>query len=207
MSQALGNPPSNFAVGPMTHTLPAGTRLLRIYFSGGPHPAQWNQFRDFGPTNSRFDHHRPPQQVQTRSILYATVGKDAFATALAEVFQDTRLIDRHRRAPRLAVFALTRPLALLDTGSNWPLQAGGNMSINSGPRSQSRKWSRAIYQQYFGVEGIYYPSSLLNTPCVAVYDRGKPALAANFLVDRALDNPQLLKAITKEASYLNFGVV
>jgi hypothetical protein len=42
-------------------TLPAGTIFGRIYESGGAHPSRWD-FRRFGPTQSRFDHH-PSQRV------------------------------------------------------------------------------------------------------------------------------------------------
>lgn len=81
-------------------TLPEGTTLARIYFSGGPHPVRWNEFRHYGPTNARFDHHVPDghgdSRTQDRSVLYC--GSDAL-TCLAEVFQQTRRIDRVRNGP------------------------------------------------------------------------------------------------------------
>ena len=45
------------SIGAEEIVLPAGAHLARIYSSGGKHPTQWNQFRYWGPTESRFDHH------------------------------------------------------------------------------------------------------------------------------------------------------
>jgi hypothetical protein len=47
-------------VSPDVETLPAGTRLWRIYFRGGSHPATWDQM------SARFDHHLDPPKVQNR---------------------------------------------------------------------------------------------------------------------------------------------
>lgn len=44
-------------------TLPAGTTFGRIYDAGGAHPSRWHEFRRFGPTGSRFDHHPEPSGV------------------------------------------------------------------------------------------------------------------------------------------------
>ena len=42
-----------------TIELSAGTLLARIYFTAGRHPSHWRQFRRFGPTAARWDHHLP----------------------------------------------------------------------------------------------------------------------------------------------------
>jgi hypothetical protein len=81
------------------------------------------------PTNSRFDHHLPPSAVQDRGILYAAI---TGMTPFAEVFQETRVIDRRRNAPWLVAFDLARPLELLDLTDSWPTRAGASMAINSG---------------------------------------------------------------------------
>ena len=61
--------------------------MWRIY-SRKYHAANWNAFRHYGPTTSRFDH-----QLSTpdpcRGILYAA---DSYATCIAEVFQEERFI-------------------------------------------------------------------------------------------------------------------
>lgn len=102
----LPEPPAIAAmrgITPDVEMLPAGTRLYRIYFRGGRHPGGWDRFRNFGPLpNARFDHHFEPPRVQERAILYAATRDDAVATCVAEVFQETRLVDTRRRNPQLA---------------------------------------------------------------------------------------------------------
>jgi hypothetical protein len=188
----------------MAKRLGKGKRLWRIYFQGGSHPAQWDDFRHFGATSSRFDHHTPPKRVQARGILYATLGKEGISTALAEVFQDTRHIDRRHRRPWLASFELIQPVELLDTGSKWPVRAGGNMAINSGARGRARAWSRAIYRGYPALEGIWYPSSLTNQPCVALYQRAAHALPPRPSFNQPLSHPSLLANLTQFAAKLNY---
>ena len=56
--------------------------------------------RTFGPTTARFDHQLPDvagnSGEQMRAIQYLTLDG---ITPLAEVFQDTRVIDRAARSP------------------------------------------------------------------------------------------------------------
>ena len=103
------DPPSieeHKALSPDIRQLGSGERLWRVYFRGGPHPAHWNSFRDFGPTSARFDHHREPPRAQDRAILYAA---SQVHTCLAEAFQDGRVVDRSARGPWLVAFDLQRP--------------------------------------------------------------------------------------------------
>src|ERR1700730_18924370 len=113
-----------FSVPPSFHSCPTGSRLWRIYFGGGAYPTPWNAFRHVGPTASRFDHHLLPKRVQTRGILYATSGSDAVLSALGEVFQETKVIDRRRNEPWLAAIDLEAGLQLLETTGRWPVRAG-----------------------------------------------------------------------------------
>ena len=206
MSEALPNPPHKFTVRPIRQSLKAGVTLWRIYFRGGPHPGSWKQFRHFGPTASRFDHHKKPSRIQKRGIIYASDGPKSIETVLAEVFQDTRLIDRFHNSPWLVGFELVNVLWLLNTGSNWPVRAGGNMAINSGSRVQSRKWSRKIYKQYASVQGIRYPSSITGQPCSAMYEKSAFALPSNPVVHKALDDPSLLPGLSRIAARLNYAL-
>ena len=193
------------AVHPDRAVVPQGTRLWRIYFAGGAHPVAWNAFRDFGPTNSRFDHHLPPSAVQDRGILYAaTTGMTPFA----EVFQETRVIDRRRNAPWLAAFDLGRPLELLDLTDGWPTRAGASMAINSGPRPKARRWSQRIYEAYQAIEGLWYPSSMDgNRPAVALYERGLEALPARPVFHRALADSALSVTVLRAARRFGYAVV
>lgn len=207
MSEVLPDPPSNFSVSEIVQSLSSGFQLWRIYFRAGDHPVMWPDFRYFGPTSSRFDHHLLPTSIQERGIIYSTAGSYAVDTAFAEVFQDTKVIDRFRNDPWLASYEITHSIELLDTGTNWPLRAGGNMAINSGSRVQSRKWSQEVYKQYPNVLGIWFPSSLTNQPCAAIYERAISVVTTRAIFNRPLNDPALLPGITHIASQLNYLLV
>src|SRR5512139_1525033 len=100
--------PKKFRVATDAYRLEAGVMLWRIYFRAGKRATAWNAFRYFGPTDSRFDHHTCPKRTQDRGIIYATTGRDAIGTALAETFQGTRLVDRHRDEPWIVGFGLAK---------------------------------------------------------------------------------------------------
>ena len=193
------------ALAPVLQILPAGTRCWRIYFQGGQHPTAWNALRGYGPTTARFDHHLPPPHVQARQVLY--IAENAL-TCFAEVFQDTRTIDRLRNDPWLVCIELTRPVPLLDLTGAWPTQAGSSMAINTGPRSRARRWSQAIYDAYPMVEGLYYASSMdANRPAVMFYERAANALPNRPSFHRALADPTLVPAIARAALHFNYLLV
>lgn len=204
MAEWLPPPPSSFGIGPVLRLLKRDDEVWRIYFQGGRHPTAWNEFRSYGPTNSRFDHHTYPKREQGRAIVYGSAGRQAIVTCLAEVFQDTRHINTTDRDPWLCCFRLARGLKLLNTSSEWPVRAGGNMAINSGVRHRSREWSRAIYRHYPEVEGIWYPSSLTNQPSVALYERALSALPAAVTLNLSLRDPSLFGDLTHAASRLGY---
>jgi RES domain len=189
-------------VPPAVRVVPRGTLLWRIYRRGTPHPAAWNMLRHFGPVPSmRFDHHAPPPSEQGRGILY---GARRVSTCFAEVFQETRTIERSRDQPWLVGFELARDVPLLDLTGNWPTQAGASMALSSGRRDRSRRWSERIYGDYPGVEGLYYPSSMdANQPALAFYERARGALPARPSLHRALADPGLDAAVVQAA--LLFG--
>lgn len=206
--ERLPKPPGPFPVPATVRVVGAGSLLWRIYYRSGKYPAAWNVFRDFGPISaSRFDHHLAPPRAQDRGILYAAEGPQALKTVLAEVFQKTRAIDRTKDAPWLASFEVTRDLRLLDTSGAWPHAAGGGMLLNSGPRRDARAWSRAIYDQYPDIEGISYPSSLIGSPCVALYERSRSAVPVTPAFHRALNDPALRVPIKDAAKAINYIVL
>ena len=192
--------------GPEIETLPAGALLWRAYFRSGPHPATWNVFRAYGPVSSaRFDHHDPPPHLQERAILYAA---SEGPTCLAEIFQETRVIDRRRNAPWLAAFELEAPLELLDLTRSWPTRARASMAINSGPRTRAQRWARAIYEAYPALQGIHYPSSMDgNRPAVALFERASPAMPSHPRFHRALAEAPLLIPLADAAARFGYRVV
>lgn len=190
---------------PELKRVPAGTVLWRVYLRGGPHPTSWSQFRSYGPVPSgRFDHHDPPPHRQERAILYAAIEGP---TCLAEVFQDTRVIDRHRNDPWLAAFVTAGALDLLDLTDTWPTRVGASMAINSGPRSRAQHWARAIYDAYPVVHGLYYPSSMDGSrPAVALFERASAAIPKHPQLNRALAEPPLLVPIANAAARFGYRV-
>jgi hypothetical protein len=192
-------------IPPELMRLPAGAELWRIYFSGGSHPTDWNEFRSFGPLpTARFDHHLEPPHEQDRGILYAAVHGP---TCLAQVFQEKRNIDRERRSPVLVAFTLVRDISVLDLSSTWPTAAGASMVICSGPRPRARRWSQAIYDAYPDVEGLWYPSSMYaNRPCIALYERAADALATPPRMHRLLSDPLLDHYLLKAAQDIRYSL-
>lgn len=181
-----------------------GTLLWRLYFRGGRHPTTWRSFRAFGPTLGRFDHQLPPPRLQERMILYCAAEG---ATCLAEVFQDTRVIDRSRASPWLVGFHLRTPVTLLDLRGSWPTRAGASMAIATGPRRRAQRWAQVIDEAYPSACGLTYPSSMhANSTSVALWERGAPALGPASAFNRRLDDPALLPALKRIARLLGYGL-
>ncbi len=193
-------------VSPAVRNVPSGNLLWRVYFRAGQHPTTWNRFRSYGPVSSgRFDHHDPPPHLQERAILYAAAEGP---TGLAEVFQDTRVIDRHRNDPWLVAFEIDAALDLLDLTGPWPTRAGASMAISSGPRPRAQRWAHAIYRAYPVLHGIYYPSSMDgNRSAVALFERALPAMPKQPRFNRALAEPPLLIPIASAAARFGYRVV
>lgn len=137
--------------------------------------------------------------------MYGAVGPLGGLTSIAEVFQDTRVLDRAAKSPCLLAFETTVELSLLDLTGTWPTQAGASMAIASGPRARARRWSQAIYQDFPAVAGLLYGSSMNgNQPCVALYERAQRALPANPSFNRMLTDPTLLTILKNACTDLNF---
>jgi hypothetical protein len=210
----LPDPPSVDAlraIEPDVHRLVQGTVLARVYFTAGPYPTRWNEFRRYGPINARFDHHLPDRvgqpREQERAILYCATSA---VTCLAEVFQETRRIDRARRAPWLAVFRLECDLELMDLTATYPTRAGASMAINSGSRARARAWARAWYDAFPGVQGIRYASSMhANEPAIALTDRAEQLapLRGHPDFNRALADDALLDVLKHAAARLGYGLL
>jgi len=192
-------------IGSDVYAVPAKTRLWRIYFRGGDHPVRWSDFRAFGPTNSRFDHHLLPKAVQDRKILYASQHGE---TAFAEVFQDGRVIDRFRNQPWLVAFDVVSAINLLDLTGNWPTRAGASMTINSGPRPRARQWSQHIYAAYPDISGLWYASSMdANRPAIALYERAEHTMPDRPVFNRSLADGALASMIVRAAKRFGYSVL
>lgn len=179
-------------------TVSAPATVHRVYFRGGPYASTWKSLRYFGPSDARFDHHErdPSGQPfhQDRGIIYLACD---IPTALAEVFQAGRLVDRHRHQPWLVSFSVARDIRLLDLTGMFCVQAGGSMKLVSGPRTYAQNWSRAFHACYGSIEGIYYPSSLTNRPVMALFERvlHPPPFPETPLLHRALNDALLIDPV------------
>ena len=131
-------------------------------------------------------------------------------TCFAEVFQESRVIDRRARDPWLVAFRLQQKLQLLDLTGIWPTRAGASMAINTGSRFRAQRWSRVIYDTYPYLHGLYYPSSMhANQPAIALYERASDTgvMPAQPLFHRSLSDPSLLTALRNVASDLGYLLI
>jgi hypothetical protein len=150
--------------------LSASTRLVRVFVAAGRHQQRWNTFRHTGPLpHARFDPHPPSPNgkvlaTPTHGVLYFGL---SVRTSIAEVFQDSSIVDRTTRRPHLAVFSPTRPLRLLDLTGLWPTRAGASQEISSGHKDITQAWARAIREAFPELDGLWYRSSM---------DSGDPAV-------------------------------
>jgi hypothetical protein len=195
-------------IAPQTLILPADTKLARIYYATGPYPSHWNQFRSFGPTAARWDHHLPNARSvgveQSRAIFYCAPDVD---TCAAEVFQATRRIDRTRNAPGLTVFALREAVTLLDLRGTFATKIGASTAIHSGPRSRARAWARELYDAFPDIQGLYYGSSMNGyAPAIALNERAQLAMPEQPQFHRALNDDMLVETLQQIALRLSYGL-
>ena len=179
---ALLNPPPGFGLRqPVFRTLPVGARLVRIY-----DPTQHNThsltFVQYGPRN-RFDHHRPSPSGSSvwndpdRGIYYAA---KEFSCCIAEIFGDTRQIDRPHL--RVATPTVTRKLRLLDLRGAAAMGAGSIAALSGdGDRTLTQAWSRYFYEEpsLSNCDGLIYRGAHNAEVAYALYERARDGLACS----------------------------
>ena len=179
--------------------------FFRVYFRGSRHPVTWRTFRTFGPTDARFDHHLRPPREQERGILYVAVHP---RTALAEVFQRRQTINTRRLNPWLVGFDTTEELSLLDLTGLWPTRAGASMALSTGPHARTRPWSRAAYQAYPQLHGLWYGSSMDSMrSCAALFERASGAIPPAPAFHRAVADVSLRALLEHWSTQLNYGLI
>jgi hypothetical protein len=196
---------------PSVRRFAAGTTLARVYFARGRHAIPWNEFRYTGPLNSRWDHHLPNAQgaahSQRRGIYYAAA--DA-KTCLAEVFQDTRRIDRAFQAPWLVVCKTLRGVEVLDLTGDFATRVGASMAIHSGSRVRARGSARDLYQAFPAAQGILYAASMHGgAPAFALNERaleGGPLFPSHPELHRALADDAMLDPLKHAARSLGYAL-
>ncbi len=193
------------ALKPKLTELQAGTTVYRVYFRGGDHPTLWNQFRRFGPSEARFDHHDPSGD-QNNAVVYLA---DSPTTCFAEVFQQLRVIDRALSRPWLVGFELDASLSLLDLTGRFTTRMGASAALMGAPRSVGRNWARGLYAAYPGIHGMLYPSSM--DGCGKAIVLNERAMAEGVFPDmpslhRALDDRSLDTMINNAGRLLGYAV-
>ncbi|MFW0790769.1 RES family NAD+ phosphorylase [Gordonia sp. CPCC 205333] len=179
--------------------------VWRVHATVGSHVLPWDAHRTWGPV-LRFDQHPLPVGEHPRyGIWYGAADPRG---ALAEVFQETRVIDRHTDAKYLTGLRFTRPLRLLDVGgigvATWITRAGGNHGLDSAPHRRSQQWARAIHSAFDEIDGIAYRGRFAGGTCVALFERTAGDFPANPLISLPLSHPGLEGRIATAAMDLGY---
>ena len=129
-------------------------------------------------------------------------------TCLAEVFQNTREVDRRNRHPWLVSFRLRSTLLLLDLTDTFPVQSGASMKLMTGPRRYAQNWARGYYESYPSIDGLYFNSSMTNRAALALFERVVPKAALPEVPDlhRSLADPLLLVPLQEGCADVGFGM-
>jgi RES domain len=184
---------------------PTTTVLWRVHRTIGEHVVPWNQLRYWGPASAmRFDPHEPPAHVQDRGVTYAAV---SVPTALAEVFQQTRVINTRRDAPYLTSWSPVRPLVLLDLAGTWPIKAGASHAINTGRRDHCRAWARTIHVARPDLDGLWHQSSMTGGEAVTLFTHAADSFPERPLLSKPLDHPGLRGRLLVAATEIGYRVV
>jgi len=186
-------------------TLPTEELWWRVHRTTGPHVLAWNGFREHGP-HLRFDPHPPPARIHPGvGVWYGACGPLA---CLAEAFQATRTIDRHRADPYLTAVGFGRDLQLLDlatdSAGSWPTRAGGTFALSTGPHSITQRWARRITEAFPALDGLHYNSRFAGQPCVALFTPATTAMARRPALSLPLSHPNLAIRIDTAARRLGF---
>lgn len=177
--------------------------IWRIHRTRGEHVLPWNQLRTFGPLPSmRWDQHPVPGPGPSAvGILY---GASDVGTAVAEVFQTTRIVDTVTGAPTLTGWRPTRPLGLLDLSDTWSLRNGASAALSTAPRPVCRRWARAISVAWPDLDGLRVPSTMTGRPNIVLWSSAADAMPELPLFSRPLDHPLVWSIVQAAASEIGY---
>ncbi len=184
--------------------LASHTVLWRAHRCAGEHVVPWHQLRYWGPTGARFDPQPPPPGPSERGVGYTALD---VATCLAEVFQQTRVIDTSRGAPYLTAWRPTRPLHLLDLTGGWPIRNGASHVMNTGPHELCRAWARAVVTRWPELDGLWHVSAMTGRPEVTLFTAAAATFPHRPLFSRPLADPGTRGWIAAAADLIGYAVV
>lgn len=199
-------PPQEFVLDPSLHIRTYSSQLWRVFRTEGSHPTEWDGLRHYGPIpNMRFDPHPPPVRTHPgASVMYTATQP---YTALGEVYQEDRVIDRAAGGAAIAAWIPARPLELLDLTSNWPVLNGAAASMQMDDKKHTQAWACEIHEQLGGhVDGLYHLSSINNEPLVTLFSRTElfPAFPARVRFSALLSDTtadEIIKSAKKKLGY------
>lgn len=198
--------PGELQFPPEHHRVPDTAAVLwRVHRTSGEHVVAWDRLRYWGPsTTMRFDPHEPPQREQDRGVSYAAL---SVPTALAEVFQRTRVINTRRGTPYLTAWSPARPLTLLDLTGTWPIQSGASHAINTGRRDHCRAWARAIHSARPNLDGLWHRSSMTGGDAVTLFTHAADSFPDRPVLSLPLSHPGLRGHLLVAATEIAYRVV
>src|SRR5574340_1824262 len=183
------------------------TVLWRVHRTASVHSVPWNALRTYGPV-LRFDPHPYPRGEYPRHGVW--YGATDIPGALAEAFQDDRVIDRHRDTPYLTGFRPTRTLCVLDVGAfgsgRWPTRVGGNFAMATAPHSVGQRWARAIRGAHPDLDGVLYRGRFAGSGCLALFTPSADAFPAHPLTSNPLSHPAIQSRLAGAAVRIGYSV-
>jgi len=186
-----------------------GTWLWRVGFTASAHPLGWNKLRHYGPVpQQRFDPHPLPLGQHTDAGVMYTAQTPR--TALAEVYQDDRVIDRFEDAPQLTGWKVTRDLQLVNLTTNWPIVNQGAASMQMDDKTNTQPWARAIEAQLGGrVDGLFHLSSMTGEPLVTLFTRVETVnvFPPHPGYSKLLSDPGAKSMIRQAVKFAGYGIV
>jgi RES domain-containing protein len=163
--------------------------LWRIHRTQGAHVLGWNQMRTFGPLPTmRYDPQPEPAAPSVEGVLYTAT---SLATALAETFQATRLVDSRSGRPQVTAWTPTRDLRLLDLTGGWALRNGAAFSLATAPKSTCRAWAGQIRATWPDLDGLSAPSTMTGGTNVVLWNPARTSLPSAPEFSRPLAEPTL----------------
>ncbi|MGX6509534.1 RES family NAD+ phosphorylase [Rhodococcus sp. SJ-2] len=181
--------------------------VWRVHRTTGTNVLPWNSMRTFGPI-LRFDHHPPPRAEHPGYGVW--YGASSPRGGLAEAFQSSRVIDRHRGDPYLTGLRFTRLLSLLDVSGigegTWATRVGGNHALDSAAHVRTQHWARTIHRAHDDLDGIVYRGRCAGSICIAITEPAADAFPALPAVSLPLSHPGLSGPIDSAAHQLGYAI-